>query len=132
DVLLKVWRRALGRLEGEEAGAGAAVEAPQKERQGSAQVSEREPRAREGVEHAPKNDAQGMRAGLERPFPGRPPQPLVAVQYRSRRDGVGRMQIDECVQSLRALPERIERAIIQISAIGVAVDHGAAKFELAH
>ena len=95
-------------------------------------MPECEPRAREAIEHASEHDAQGVRTGLESPFPGRPPQPVVAVQHGRGRDRVGRMQIDERVQCLRPLPDGIERGMIQIHPIGMAVDHGAAELELAH
>ena len=42
------------------------------------------------------------------------------------------MQIDHRAQRFGALPERIERRVIEILAIGVAVDHGAAEFEVVH
>src|SRR6476661_2765966 len=95
-------------------------------------MAEREARARKAVEYAPEHDAQRVRAGLERPLPGGPAQPIVSVQYGRGRDRVGRMQVDQRVQSLRALPERVERAIVEILSIGMPVDHGAAEFELAH
>ena len=79
-----------------------------------------------------EDDAQGVRAGFERPFPGGAPQAVVAVQHGRRRHRIGRMQIDHGTQRLRPLPERIERRVIKILPVGVAVDHGAAEFELAH
>ena len=42
------------------------------------------------------------------------------------------MQIDQRLERLRAFPERIERGIVQILPVGVAVDHGAAEFQVAH
>src|SRR6516162_7884355 len=132
EVVLDVLRGTLCELDGVKIRSRAAVETPEQERQGFPQVPEREPGAREAVEHASEHDAQGVRAGLEGPFPRRPPQPVVAVQHGSGGERVGRMEIDERVQCLRPFPERVERAIIQIYPIGMAVDHGAAELELAH
>src|SRR5262250_601295 len=95
-------------------------------------MSEGEPRAREALETASKYDAQRMRAGLERPFPRRPPQALVTIQHGGRRNGIGGMQIDECLERLRPLPKWVQRSVVQVLAIGMAIDHGAAEFELAH
>src|SRR5262249_40216498 len=105
---------------------------PQQERQRFAQMSEGEPRARETIENASEYDAQRMRAGLERPFPRRPPQALVTVQHGRRRNGIGGVQIDECLERLRPLPEWVQRSVVQVLAVGMAIDHGAAEFELAH
>ncbi len=73
-----------------------------------------------------------MRAGLETPFPGGAAQAVVAVERRGGRDRIGRMNVDRRAQRLRALPEWIERRVIEILAVGVAVDHRAAEFEVAH
>ena len=42
------------------------------------------------------------------------------------------MNIDHRQQFLGPLPERVERRVVEILAVGVAVDHGAAEIELAH
>ena len=68
----------------------------------------------------------------KRPFPGRSPQALVALQHRSGCHRVGRMQIDERTQRFRPFPERMERGMIEVLPVGVAVDHGAAEPQLAH
>ena len=95
-------------------------------------MAERKPRAREAIENASEYDTQRVRAGLECPFPRRPPQSLVAVQHGRRRDGIGRVQIDERVERLCSFPERIQGWIVKVLPVGMAVDHRAAEFELAH
>src|SRR6516165_4987899 len=100
---------------------------------GSAEhMPERKLCAREAVEHAPEYQAQRVRAGLECPLPGRPSQTLVAFEDWRRGDRIGRMQVDERADLLGAFPERKQRGMVEILAVGVAIDHGAAELELAH
>ena len=54
----------------------------------------------------------------------------MALQHRRDRHRIGRMQIDQRAERLGALPERRERRMVEILAVGVAVDHGAAEFQL--
>src|SRR3954447_4980879 len=84
DVVLDVFRRASAELDRVEVGAGAAVEPPEQERQRLAQMSEAELGARKPVEDPAEDDAERMRAGLERPFPGRAAQSLVTIEHRRR------------------------------------------------
>src|SRR5262245_25940772 len=95
-------------------------------------MSEGEPRAREAIENSSEYDAQRMRAGLKGPYPRRPPQSLVAVQHGRRREGIGGVQIDERLERLRALPERVEGWVVQVFPVSMAIDHSAAEFQLAH
>src|SRR5262249_31897452 len=132
DILFDVLGGALRELDRIKVRSGPAVETPQQERQRFAQMSEGEPRARETIENASEYDAQRMRAGLERPFPRRPPQALVTVQHGRRRNGIGGMHIEESAERLRPLPEWVQRSVVQVLAVGMAIDHGAAEFELAH
>src|SRR5262245_38846253 len=71
-----------------------------------------------------------MRAGLEGPLPGGAAQPRMALQHGRRRNRISRMQIDRRVQGLGPLPEWIERRVIEIDPVAVAVDHDAAEAEL--
>src|SRR5262249_61165354 len=105
---------------------------PQRHRKLFPQIPGGGPRAGETTETASKYDPQRRRAGPERPFPRRPPQALVTVQHGRRRNGIGGMQIDECLERLRPLPEWVPRSVVQVLAVGMAIDHGAAEFELAH
>src|SRR5262249_30324339 len=104
DVVLDVLRRTFCELDGVKPGSRAAVETPEQERQGFPQMPQREPRAREAIEPTSEPDAQGVRAGLEGPFPRRSPQPVVPVQHGSGVDRVSRMELDECIQRLRPFP----------------------------
>ena len=107
DVLLDVLRRRLLELDAVEL--GAAVEPPQQERQRLAEMAERHLGAREAVEQAAEHQPQRVRPGLEAPFPGGAPQPVVAVERRRRRDRIGRVDVDRRAQRLGALPERMQR-----------------------
>src|SRR5262249_42206199 len=60
DIVLDVLRGTLRELDGIKIRSRAAVEAPEQERQGFPQVPEREPGAREAIEHASEHDAQGV------------------------------------------------------------------------
>src|SRR4030081_94041 len=73
-----------------------------------------------------------MRPGLERPFPRGAAQAAISFENRKRRDRVGGMEIDQRAERFGALPERIERRMIEGLPMGVAVDHGAAELEIAH
>src|SRR5437588_5748403 len=132
EVVLKILRWRLAELDRIKVRPGAAIEPPQQKWDGFAKVAEAEPAARKAVEQAAENQPQGVRSGLESPFPGGAPQALVAFKDRGGSHRVGRMQIDQRAKRFGALPERIERRIIEILTIGMAVDHGAAEFELAH
>src|SRR5262249_39926954 len=132
DILFDVLGGALRELDRIKVRSGPAVETPQQERQRFAQMSEGEPRAREAIENASEYDAQRMRAGLKGPFPRRPPQSLVAVQHGRRREGIGGVEIDERLERLRALPERVEGWVVQVFPVSMAIDHSAAEFQLAH
>ena len=57
DVVLDVLRRKLGEFHRVEARTCPAVETPQQERQGFAEMAERQPGARKAVEDAAENDA---------------------------------------------------------------------------
>src|SRR5262249_53278202 len=129
---LYVLRRTLGELDRIEVRTGAAVEAPEQERERLAEMAEREPRTREAIEHASKHQPQGVGAGLEGPLPRRPPQALVAVEHGSGRDRIGGVEVDKCAQLLRPLPERVKRGMVEVLAAGVPVDHRSGKRELAH
>src|SRR5215471_14982466 len=78
EIVAKIFRRSPGELDGIEVGPGAAVEAPQQEWQCLAQMSQAYSGAGKAVEQPAEDEAQCVRAGLECPFPGRAPQPLVA------------------------------------------------------
>ena len=130
DILLDVLRRRLGELDAVEL--RPAVEAPEQERQRLAEMAEHQLGAREAVEQAAEHQPQGVRAGLKSPFPGGAAQAGDAFEHRGRGDRIGRMNIDRRAERLGALPERIERRMVEILAVGVAVDHGAAEFQLAH
>src|SRR6266567_8642178 len=56
----------------------------------------------------------------------------MSLQHRKRRDRIGGMQIDQRTQCLGAFPEWMERRMIKVLSVGVAVDHGAAALQLAH
>src|SRR6516165_7919149 len=73
-----------------------------------------------------------MRAGFEGPLPGRAPQSLVAVQNRRRADRIDGMQVNEHAERLSALPERMERRVVEILSVGMAIDHRTGEFELAY
>src|SRR5262245_62818829 len=60
DVVLDVLRGTLREFDRVKIRSRAAVETPEQERQGFAQMAEREPRARETIEHASEHDAQGV------------------------------------------------------------------------
>ena len=51
-------------------------------------------------------------------------------ENRCRRHRIGRVQVNQRVQRLDALPKRRERGMIEILAVGVAIDHRAAEFQL--
>jgi hypothetical protein len=128
-ILLDVVRRPL--LEGDTVELGAAVETPQQVRECLAEMPKGDPRPREAIEHTAKDQAQGMRAGLKAPFPGGAPQAVMAVERRRGRDRVRRMNVDRRLQRLGPFPERVQLRVIEILAVGVAVDHRPAKLQLA-
>ena len=72
-----------------------------------------------------------MRAGLDAPLPAGPLEALGPFEHRHRGHRIGRMQIDQRAERLRPLPERMERRVVEILPVGVAVDHGADEAELA-
>jgi hypothetical protein len=43
-------------------------------------MTERDPRLREAIKHAAKDEAERMRPGFKTPFPGRAPQAVMAVE----------------------------------------------------
>ena len=94
-------------------------------------MAENEFGAGKPVEEAAEHQPQGVGAGLESPFPGGAPQPGVSVQGAGRRHRIGRVDVDRSSQCLRSIPERLQRWMVEILAVGVAVDHGAAEFQLA-
>ena len=130
DVRLDVVRHRVLQPDVVEVGPGAAVEAPQQERQGLAHMAEADARLREAVEHAAEDQPQRVRAGFEGPLPGGAAQPRMALQHRRDGHRVGRMDVDQRAERLGALPERAQRWMIEILPVGVAVDHGAAEFQL--
>src|SRR6185312_615740 len=78
------------------------------------------------------DDAQRVRAGFHAPAPHRTRQHVVAGDRGYWRYRVAWMQVDRRAQDGGALPERIVAAVVEVFAVAVAVDHGAAELELAH
>ena len=130
DVFSDVLRGGLGKLDAVEL--GAAVEAPQQIGQGLAEMAEHELGAGEPVEVATEHQPQRVGAGLEAPFPGGAPQPDMPIKRRGWRHRVGGMDVDRLPPTPGLVPERLQRRVVEILAIGVAVDHGAAELQLAH
>src|SRR5262245_5213668 len=104
------------------------------ERQALAQVTEDDLEARVGIEHAGKDDAQKMAAGVDRKTPRRSLQLFVrrkvsldCVRVRHRR-----MQVDRNAELLRGLKDHPEFLVVEERALGVAMDHGALEPELGH
>src|SRR5262249_27696608 len=73
-----------------------------------------------------------MRAGFEGPFPGRAPQSLVAVQNRRRADRIDGVQVNERAERFSTLPERMERGVVEILSVGMAIDHRPGECEPAY
>src|SRR3954464_8645246 len=83
------------------------------------------------VEEAAEHQPQGVGAGLEPPFPSGAPQPGVPVQGAGRRHRIGRVDVDRSSQCLRPIPERLQRWMVDVLSVGVAVYHGALFLSLA-
>src|SRR5262249_61858937 len=60
------------------------------------------------------------------------PQTPVAIKNRRRRHRINGMQIDERAKHFGPLPERIERRIVEVLAVSMAVDHDPAESQLAY
>src|SRR5262249_39292762 len=95
-------------------------------------MAEDDLRLRKAIEHAVEDEAQRVRACLKPPFPHGALQAVGADEDRIRRDWIGGVKIDRSSECFDAFPERIERGVVEILAIGVAVDHATAETELAH
>src|SRR5271157_6383498 len=95
-------------------------------------MAERQPRTRKAIEQPGEDKPQCMRAGFKAPLPGGAAQSLDAGKRRRRSNRIGRVDVDRGAERLRALPERIQRGMIEVLAVGVAVDHRAAELEAAH
>src|SRR3954470_17917207 len=95
-------------------------------------MAEPELGTRKPVEHTAEYQTQGVRAGLEGPFPGGAAQSFVPFQDWSRHNRIGRVQVDQRAEHLGALPKWIKRRVVEILPIGMAVDHGAAEFQFLH
>ena len=130
NVLFDVFGRRLGKLHAIKL--GAAVEAPQQERQRLAEMAEHHLGAGKAIEQSAEHQPQRVRAGLKAPLPGGAAQAVDAFQRGRRRNRIGRMDIDRRAQRLGALPENMQRRMVEILAMGMAVDHGAAEFQVAH
>src|SRR5215216_4836818 len=72
-----------------------------------------------------------MRTGLHAPFPHRALDAVASQDRWISGDRISRVQIDDGVHVLRTFPEWIKRRIIEILAIGMAVDHCADETEIA-
>src|SRR5215472_17115703 len=131
-IVLEILRRWLAELDRIKIRSGAAVEAPEQERQCLAEMAEADAGTREAVKQSAENQPQRMRSGFEGPFPGCAPQSLVAVQYRRQADRIDGMQVNERVQRFGSLPERMECRVVEILSVGMAIDHRTAEFELTH
>ena len=83
------------------------------------------------VEMPAEHKPQRMRAGLKSPFPGGAAQAGDAFQRRGGGNRISGVNINRRAECFRPLPERIERGMIEILPVGMAVDHGAAKLEFA-
>ena len=84
------------------------------------------------MENPAADNTQRMRAGFHAPAPHRTRQNVVAGNRRQRTHRVGRVQIDRRAQCRRTFPERIIGTVVEIFAVGVPVDHRAAKLQLAY
>src|SRR5579863_7695177 len=72
-----------------------------------------------------------MRARLYAPLPGGMPQALASRNRRIDGGWIGGMQVDRCANGLRAFPERIKDRVIEVLSVGVTIDQGTAKTEVA-
>src|SRR5262249_11897877 len=93
-------------------------------------MAEDDLRARKAVEQAAEDQAQGVGAGLEPRFPGGAPQAGIAVKRTGGRQRIGGMNVNRRAEGLRPLPERMERGVVEVLAVGMAVDHGPAELQL--
>src|SRR5262249_17449442 len=132
EIVLEILRRRLAELDRIKIRSSAAVEAPEQERQCLAEMAEADAGTREAVKQPAENQPQRMRSGFERPLPGRAPQSLVALQYRRRADRIDGMQVNERTERFSALPERMERSVVEILSIGMPIDHRTGEFEPTH
>src|SRR5438046_8336160 len=88
-------------------------------------MAEDDSQPRIGIEHARKDDAQEMAAGVHREAPAGARQLLVALEVGL--DGVRvrqrRMEIERHVERLRALEDRPILALVEKAAARVPMDH---------
>src|SRR5262249_33246572 len=84
------------------------------------------------IEQAAEDQPQRVRSGFERPLPRGASQTLVALKNRRRRHRINGMQIDQRAKRFGPLPEWIERRIVEVLAVSMAVDHDPAESQLAY
>ncbi len=130
EIFFDIVGRLLGKLHAVKL--GAAVETPQQVRQRLAEMAEHHLGAGKAIEQPAEYQPQGMRAGLETPFPSGAAQAVIALEHGRGHDRIGGMNVDRRAERLGPLPERMQRRMVEILAVGVAVDHGAGEFEVAH
>lgn len=108
----------------------AGVHAPHHVRQPLSHVAEEQLGAREVVEDAAEDQAQGVGGGVDAPAPHRSDEFGVPGQHVRGVDAVGRVQVERYVEVFGALPDDAQGGVVQVPAVGVRVDEGAAQAEL--